>query len=53
MKSRFDVVIVGGGLNGLVTAGYLARKGRSVVVLEQANQVGGTASTIACIHDGH
>ena len=46
MKSRFDVAIVGGGLNGLVTAGYLARKGRSVVVLEQANQVGGTASTI-------
>ena len=46
MGGRFDVAIVGGGLNGLVTAGYLARKGRSVVVIEQAEHVGGTASTV-------
>ena len=46
MQSRFDVAIIGGGLNGLVTAGYLARKGRSVVVIEQAEHVGGTASTV-------
>ncbi len=46
MRDRNNVAIVGGGLNGLVTAAYLAREGRSVVVLEKADQVGGTAATI-------
>ncbi len=40
-----DVVIVGAGLNGLVTAGYLAKAGRRVVVLEQRAAVGGTTVT--------
>jgi phytoene dehydrogenase-like protein len=41
--SRHDVVIVGGGHNALVAATYLARAGRSVVVLERRDRVGGAA----------
>jgi phytoene dehydrogenase-like protein len=36
-------VIVGGGHNGLVAAAYLARAGRSVLVLERRDQIGGAA----------
>jgi phytoene dehydrogenase-like protein len=39
----YDAVIVGAGHNGLVAAAYLARAGRSVLVLERADHVGGAA----------
>ncbi|HUR84765.1 MAG TPA: NAD(P)/FAD-dependent oxidoreductase [Solirubrobacteraceae bacterium] len=42
-RSRYDAVIVGGGHNGLVAAAYLARAGRSCVVLERREAVGGAA----------
>ena len=44
-KQDVDVVVVGGGLAGLASAAYLARAGRSVVVLERSSQLGGRAIT--------
>ncbi len=41
----FDVAIVGGGHNGLVAAGYLAKAGAHVVVLEKRPIVGGACVT--------
>jgi phytoene dehydrogenase-like protein len=38
-----DVVIVGGGHNGLTAAAYLAKAGRSVIVLERLESTGGAA----------
>ena len=40
MKS-YDVVVVGGGSNSLTAAGYLAKAGKSVLVLEKNSQCGG------------
>jgi phytoene dehydrogenase-like protein len=39
----YDAVIVGGGHNGLVAAAYLARAGRSVLILERLDHTGGAA----------
>src|SRR5687768_954335 len=41
----FDVVIIGGGHNGLVCAAYLAAAGLKVTVLERRKVVGGAAVT--------
>jgi len=41
MKEKYDVVIIGSGLGGLVSANILAREGKSVCVLEKNNQYGG------------
>jgi phytoene dehydrogenase-like protein len=42
---RSDVIVIGGGHNGLVAAGLLARRGRRVTVLERRHKVGGAAVT--------
>ena len=41
--SRYDAIIVGGGHNGLVTAAYLARASKKVLVLEKRHVLGGAA----------
>jgi len=45
MPSRYDVIIIGGGHNGLVHAAYLARAGKKVLVLERRHVLGGAAVT--------
>ena len=42
---QYDAIVIGGGHNGLVTAAYLARAGKSVLVLERRSRVGGAAVT--------
>ncbi|MBS1214079.1 MAG: NAD(P)/FAD-dependent oxidoreductase, partial [Proteobacteria bacterium] len=45
MSTTYDAIIIGAGHNGLVTAAYLARAGRRVLVLERREMVGGCAVT--------
>ena len=45
MADRYDVVIVGGGHNGLVTSAYLAARGFKILVLERRPFVGGASVT--------
>ena len=42
-RQNWDVIVVGGGHNGLVNAAYLARAGRKVLVLERRPVLGGAA----------
>lgn len=44
-RNEYDAIIIGAGHNGLVTAGYLAKDGLSVLVLERLDKVGGACST--------
>ena len=41
---KYDVVVIGAGHNSMVCANYLARKGKTVLVLEQSDSLGGLAS---------
>jgi phytoene dehydrogenase-like protein len=43
---KYDVVIVGGGHNGLVAGTYLARAGKSVVILEANPEIGGATQSV-------
>ncbi|BBY85778.1 phytoene desaturase family protein [Mycolicibacterium tokaiense] len=42
---RYDAIIIGAGHNGLITAGYLARAGKKVLVLEARDVVGGACTS--------
>jgi phytoene dehydrogenase-like protein len=52
MSTRWDVVVVGAGPNGLVAALRLARAGRSVLVVEGANEPGGGLRTAERLEPG-
>lgn len=45
MKTRYDVVILGAGHNGLVAAAYLGRAGLSVLLLEKNDYIGGATTS--------
>ena len=45
-SKKYDVTIIGGGHNGLVAASYLAKAGKSVVILEANDEVGGATQSV-------
>src|SRR3954452_20748222 len=45
MPQSYDLIVIGGGHNGLVTAAYLARAGVKVLVLERREVLGGACVT--------
>src|SRR5690606_32940889 len=54
MQEEFDIVIIGSGLGGLVSANILSKEGMSVLVLEKNQQFGGNLQTFSrdkCIFD--
>ncbi len=45
MAKKYDAIVIGGGHNGLVSAAYLAKAGKKVLVLERRHLVGGATVT--------
>ncbi len=46
MTARFDAIVIGAGSNGLTAAAALAKRGRKVLVLESAPEIGGMRRAI-------
>jgi phytoene dehydrogenase-like protein len=42
----YDAIVVGGGHNGLVAASYIAKSGKTVLVLEAENELGGATTSV-------
>lgn len=45
LKSKYDAIVIGSGHNGLVAAAYLAKAGRSVLVIEKNATFGGATAS--------
>jgi len=43
---KYDVIVMGAGHNGLVAAAYLAKAGKSVLILEAAEEIGGATASV-------
>ena len=43
---RYDVIVMGAGHNGLVAAAYLAKAGKSILMLEAADEIGGATASV-------
>ena len=46
-RAGYDVIVIGGGHNGLVAAAYLGQAGRSVLVLERNDTLGGAVASVS------
>jgi phytoene dehydrogenase-like protein len=44
-ETRYDVIVVGGGMAGLTATAYLAREGRKVLLLEKNRELGGLVNS--------
>ena len=44
-NNKYEAIVIGGGHNGLITAAYLAKAGKKVLVLEKRYLVGGASVT--------
>lgn len=45
-EKKYDAIVVGGGHNGLVAASYLAMAGKTVLLLEENNELGGATTSV-------
>ena len=43
---KYDVIVMGAGHNGLIAASYLAQAGKSVLILEAADEIGGATASV-------
>ena len=43
--NHYDLIVIGGGVNGLVTASMIAKSGKKVLLLEARDEIGGLASS--------
>lgn len=46
LEKKYDAIVVGGGHNGLVSAAYLARAGKQVLLLEAESELGGATTSV-------
>lgn len=52
-ESTYDVIVIGGGPNGLMTAAYLARAGLRAIVIERRHEIGGGLATEETLFPGY
>jgi phytoene dehydrogenase-like protein len=51
MTTKYDIVIIGAGHNGLVAATYLAKAGKKVLTLEANDEIGGATTSVRVFPD--